>query len=113
MLMAMRTLGSMFPGFTGFAGGETLHFRVNDIESTFDATMSGLRTLNEGRSVNPGYTSGSQSVQIGMVRAQRRPERQPRLHPARAPSRRPRRRPLNEGRSVNPGYTPRAWGGRR
>ena len=41
------------------------------------------RPLNEGRSVNPGYTSRSAAnlnAQWGSSNAQRRPERQPRLH---------------------------------
>ena len=36
--------------------------------------------LNEGRSVNPGYTRRRPVSSHGMVSAQRRPERQPRLH---------------------------------
>ena len=63
------------------------------------------RTLNEGWSVNPGYTRsvtpGSRSARF----AQRRPERQPRLHLYCLRHRPNRRCSLNEGRSVNPGYT--------
>ena len=36
--------------------------------------------LNEGRSVNPGYTTGGECEFTGDSKAQRRPERQPRLH---------------------------------
>ena len=86
--------------------------------------------LNEGRSVNPGYTCRlSTSRCIVMCVAQRRPERQPRLHPRRPACAQPRQSrstkagastpatriprstawtrpaPLNESRSVNPGYT--------
>ena len=92
------------------------------------ATLSRLRltALNEGRSVNPGYTR-HRSKACQRTLAQRRPERQPRLH-ARAVIVASRRKgstkagastpathsisirplnsdPLNEGRSVNPGYT--------
>ena len=76
------------------------------------STMSGLSNvvaiaLNEGRSVNPGYTwPPSELIMQNCHCAQRRPERQPRLHLQARP------RPgasscasLNEGRSVNPGYT--------
>ena len=94
------------------------------------------RPLNEGRSVNPGYTHHRPSrLPRGAIRstkagastpatrgtptsastafkaAQRRPERQPRLHIASSGLARSGIRPLNEGRSVNPGYTRRrgAW----
>ena len=65
--------------------------------------------LNEGRSVNPGYTCMNFGWHLRSTRpqsAQRRPERQPRLH-RRTPRCLPLvgARPLNEGRSVNPGYT--------
>ena len=96
------------------------------------------RSLNEGRSVNPGYTasrrmhappSRNRSTKAGAStpatpgiaavaaaidgHAQRRPERQPRLHPGRAdPSGHPVAS-LNEGRSVNPGYTRRKQVGHR
>ena len=39
-----------------------------------------LSTLNEGRSVNPGYTKTYDEAFADYARAQRRPERQPRLH---------------------------------
>ena len=88
------------------------------------------RTLNEGRSVNPGYTSAGPRSVASTTPAQRRPERQPRLHThlaarkhatlvlrsTKAGASTPATRtgagirgasppPLNEGRSVNPGYT--------
>ena len=61
-------------------------------------------TLNEGRSVNPGYTRTAWSGMSRPASAQRRPERQPRLHAPTAPGTTPVST-LNEGRSVNPGYT--------
>ena len=45
---------------------------------------TGPRTaLNEGRSVNPGYTLIEWGESLHFLNAQRRPERQPRLHPDR------------------------------
>ena len=66
--------------------------------------------LNEGRSVNPGYTPRQRTRFVRMrSAAQRRPERQPRLHPTTSTSMDSIafEHPLNEGRSVNPGYTER------
>ena len=40
-LMTITPLGSIFPGFTGFVGGETLEFRVND-HNTYDNSGSFL-----------------------------------------------------------------------
>ena len=61
--------------------------------------------LNEGRSVNPGYTYSSiHSLDLACT-AQRKPERQPRLHRSASNRRSSRRSSFNEGRSVNPGYT--------
>ena len=86
-------------------------------------------SLNEGRSVNPGYTYPPWYDMQNCHCAQRRPERQPRLHPRRPACAQPRQSrstkagastpatriprstawtwpaPLNESRSVNPGYT--------
>ena len=64
-----------------------------------------LTSLNEGRSVNPGYTLGGSISMCSAVAAQRRPERQPRLHAAPGVREVTLHPPLNEGRSVNPGYT--------
>ena len=85
--------------------------------------------LNEGRSVNPGYTWASSGCKQCHLAAQRRPERQPRLHVEQRRQRISRQMrstkagastpatpstrsgsssaapSLNEGRSVNPGYT--------
>ena len=69
-------------------------------------------TLNEGRSVNPGYTTASSSSCTPASIAQRRPERQPRLHAASwTPSaltvfaqRRPERQPR-----LHPPTSPVTW----
>ena len=63
------------------------------------------QALNEGRSVNPGYTSCRTIAAVRWLVAQRRPERQPRLHQSPGSAEPWRRQSLNEGRSVNPGYT--------
>ena len=67
-------------------------------------------SLNEGRSVNPGYTQDSPISASAYTSAQRRPERQPRLHQWAWIARCRLASALNEGRSVNPGYT---WSGSR
>ena len=71
--------------------------------------MSGLiavvLTLNEGRSVNPGYTRARATLSIVSSSAQRRPERQPRLHVWLGVDGEVPPNALNEGRSINPGYT--------
>ena len=64
-----------------------------------------VSSLNEGRSVNPGYTRPYETVDPRLWIAQRRPERQPRLHAVNAHGERVPFGALNEGRSVNPGYT--------
>ena len=87
------------------------------------------RSLNEGRSVNPGDTSVWADPGDADGHAQRRPERQPRRHPEPSPAQRvaglrstkagastpatlaygrtlaTQMGTLNEGRSVNPGDT--------
>ena len=65
----------------------------------------GSMSLNEGRSVNPGYTRWLLDTLQYQGNAQRRPERQPRLHLSRFGQRVSVPSTLNEGRSVNPGYT--------
>ena len=62
-------------------------------------------TLNEGRGLDPGNTSGSGPTSAPVSSAQRRPGPRPRQHARLTRPPCPSRRPLNEGRGLDPGNT--------